>query len=603
MKKNKVLLTKTGDTYNCRYVLDQTDIIDEKVDKGVSGKFPQIIPCRLEEKDNQREFIYEIGNKVQLTEFLKKEINKKQMLTLLYNLLSGLEAFGMNMISLSYVAKDIQYVFVAPESLNVYFIVAGVDKEITDLNEVRNFVKDVICNAHYFEMDRDNYVARLITFTNKLGTFSVGDMKEFVNQLLIDMGIHIEEEKKKTEKKEEKTANDKVSRIGVMQNNAKMVQPGASAGGSVPPMPNRQVPPMPNGQPMPGRPMPMQMGPDGKPMNGQPMPNRPMPMQMGPDGKPMNRQPMPGRPMPMQMGPDGKPMNGQPMPGRPMPMQMGPDGKPMNGQPMPGRPMPMQMGPDGKPMNGQPMPNRPMPMQMGPDGKPMNGQPMPNRPMPMQMGPDGKPMNGQPMPGRPMPMQMGPDGKPMNGQPMPNRPMPMQMGPDGKPIVPPIPNRPAPSMPEKKPEAAPVPPMSEKKPEAASVPPMPEKKPEVAPVPPMPEKKPEAAPVPPVEEKKPQVPVPYLLRVATNEKIYINKPEFSIGRSATKADYTVTDNSDVSRIHCIIERKNGVSYIRDNASTNGTFVNGQNIAGQENVFLTNNAKVSLGDEGFIYFVR
>ena len=472
MKKNKVLLTKTGDTYNCRYVLDQTDIIDEKVDKGVSGKFPQIIPCRLEEKDNQREFIYEIGNKVQLTEFLKKEINKKQMLTLLYNLLSGLDAFGMNMISLSYVAKDIQYVFVAPESLNVYFIVAGVDKEITDLNEVRNFVKDVICNAHYFEMDRDNYVARLITFTNKLGTFSVGDMKEFVNQLLIDMGIHIEEEKKKTEKKEEKTANDKVSRIGVMQNNAKMVQPGASARGSVPPMPNRQVPPMPNGQPMPGR---------------------------------------------------------------------------------------------------------PMPMQMGPDGKPMNGQPMPGRPMPMQMGPDGKPMNGQPMPGRPMPMQMGPDGKPMNGRPMPGRPMPMQMGPDGKPIVPPIPNRPASSMPEKKPEAAPVPPM--------------------------PEKKPEAAPVPPVEEKKPQVPVPYLLRIATNEKIYINKPEFSIGRSATKADYTVTDNSDVSRIHCIIERKNGVSYIRDNASTNGTFVNGQNIAGQENVFLTNNAKVSLGDEGFIYFVR
>ena len=561
MKKNKVLLTKTGDTYNCRYVLDQTDIIDEKVDKGVSGKFPQIIPCRLEEKDNQREFIYEIGNKVQLTEFLKKEINKKQMLTLLYNLLSGLEAFGMNMISLSYVAKDIQYVFVAPESLNVYFIVAGVDKEITDLNEVRNFVKDVICNAHYFEMDRDNYVARLITFTNKLGTFSVGDMKEFVNQLLIDMGIHIEEEKKKTEKKEEKTANDKVSRIGVMQNNAKMVQPGASARESVPPMPNRQVPPMPNGQPMPGR------------------------------------------PMPMQMGPDGKPMNGWPMPGRPMPMQMGPDGKPMNGQPMPGRPMPMQMGPDGKPMNGRPMPGRPMPMQMGPDGKPMNGQPMPGRPMPMQMGPDGKPMNGRPMPGRPMPMQMGPDGKPMNGQPMPGRPMPMQMGPDGKPIVPPIPNRPASSMPEKKPEAAPVPPMPEKKPEAAPVPLMPEKKPEAAPVPPMPEKKPEAAPVPPVEEKKPQVPVPYLLRIATNEKIYINKPEFSIGRSATKADYTVTDNSDVSRIHCIIERKNGVSYIRDNASTNGTFVNGQNIAGQKNVFLTNNAKVSLGDEGFIYFVR
>ena len=502
MKKNKVILTRTGEEYTCKYLLDAADVVDTKVDMGMSGRFPQIIPYTLEEKEGQRTFVYQIGERMQMTEFLKKEINKKQMLTLLYNVLSALETFGMNMISLSYVAKDIQYIFVKPETLEVSFIVAAVDKEITDLNEVRDFVKAIICDATYFEMDRDNYVARLISFTNRRGTFSISDMKKYVDNLLLDMGIHIEEEKKQ-EVKENKTAADKVSRVGVMQNQAKMSQP---------------VSPMSNGQPMPGRPMPMP--------------------------------------------------NGQPMPGRPMPMP--------NGQPMPGRPMPMP--------NGQPMPGRPMPMP--------NGQPMPNRPMPMQMGPDGKPV-------APMP----------NGQPMPNRPMPMQMGPDGKPIVPPVsPMNGAAPMPEKKPEAAPVPPMPEKKPEAAPVPPMPEKKPEAAPVPPMPEKKPEAAPVPPMPEQKtdapkPQAPVPYLLRTATNEKIYINKPEFAIGRSATKADYTVTDNSDVSRIHCIIERKNGVSYIKDNQSTNGTYVNGKNIAGQENVFLTNNAKVSLGDEEFVYHIR
>ena len=479
MKKNKVILTRTGEEYTCKYLLDAADVVDTKVDMGMSGRFPQIIPYTLEEKEGQRTFVYQIGERMQMTEFLKKEINKKQMLTLLYNVLSALETFGMNMISLSYVAKDIQYIFVKPETLEVSFIVAAVDKEITDLNEVRDFVKAIICDATYFEMDRDNYVARLISFTNRRGTFSISDMKKYVDNLLLDMGIHIEEEKKQ-EVKENKTAADKVSRVGVMQNQAKMSQP---------------VSPMSNGQPMPGRPMPMP--------------------------------------------------NGQPMPGRPMPMP--------NGQPMPGRPMPMP--------NGQPMPNRPMPMQMGPDGKPV--APMPN------------------------------------GQPMPNRPMPMQMGPDGKPIVPPV----SPMN-----GAAPVPPMPEKKPEAAPVPPMPEKKPEAAPVPPTPEKKPEAAPVPPMPEQKtdapkPQAPVPYLLRTATNEKIYINKPEFAIGRSATKADYTVTDNSDVSRIHCIIERKNGVSYIKDNQSTNGTYVNGKNIAGQENVFLTNNAKVSLGDEEFVYHIR
>ena len=425
MKKNKVILTRTGEAYTCKYLLDAADVVDTKVDMGMSGRFPQIIPYTLEEKEGQRTFVYQIGERMQMTEFLKKEINKKQMLTLLYNVLSALETFGMNMISLSYVAKDIQYIFVKPETLEVSFIVAAVDKEITDLNEVRDFVKAIICDATYFEMDRDNYVARLISFTNRRGTFSISDMKKYVDNLLLDMGIHIEEEKKQ-EVKENKTAADKVSRVGVMQNQAKMSQP---------------VSPMSNGQPMPGRPMPMP-----------------------------------------------------------------------NGQPMPGRPMPMP--------------------------------------------------NGQPMPGRPMPMP--------NGQPMPNRPMPMQMGPDGKPIVPP------------------VSPMN-------GAAPMPEKKPEAAPVPPMPEQKTDAP--------KPQAPVPYLLRTATNEKIYINKPEFAIGRSATKADYTVTDNSDVSRIHCIIERKNGVSYIKDNQSTNGTYVNGKNIAGQENVFLTNNAKVSLGDEEFVYHIR
>ena len=424
MKKNKVILTRTGEEYTCKYLLDAADVVDTKVDMGMSGRFPQIIPYTLEEKEGQRTFVYQIGERMQMTEFLKKEINKKQMLTLLYNVLSALETFGMNMISLSYVAKDIQYIFVNPETLEVSFIVAAVDKEITDLNEVRDFVKAIICDATYFEMDRDNYVARLISFTNRRGTFSISDMKKYVDNLLLDMGIHIEEEKKQ-EVKENKTAADKVSRVGVMQNQAKMSQP---------------VSPMSNGQPMPGRPMPMP--------NGQPMPNRPMPMQMGPDGKPV-----------------------------------------------------------------APMPN---------------GQPMPNRPMPMQMGPDGKPV--------------APPVSPMNG-------------------------------------AAP----------------MPEKKPEAAPVPPMPEQKTDAP--------KPQAPVPYLLRTATNEKIYINKPEFAIGRSATKADYTVTDNSDVSRIHCIIERKNGVSYIKDNQSTNGTYVNGKNIAGQENVFLTNNAKVSLGDEEFVYHIR
>jgi hypothetical protein len=114
---------------------------------------------------------------------------------------------------------------------------------------------------------------------------------------------------------------------------------------------------------------------------------------------------------------------------------------------------------------------------------------------------------------------------------------------------------------------------------------------------------PKPAVIPGAAAPEEKVPTPYLLRKKTDEKIYITKDEFSIGKSSTKADYTVTDNSAVSRIHCIIYRRNGVSYIKDNNSTNGTYINDEELAAGTEKFLTNKAVVTLGDEDFVYFVR
>ena len=101
----------------------------------------------------------------------------------------------------------------------------------------------------------------------------------------------------------------------------------------------------------------------------------------------------------------------------------------------------------------------------------------------------------------------------------------------------------------------------------------------------------------------PERPVPYLVRKKTGEKIYIDKDEFVIGKSANHADYTIRDNTAVSRAHCIISRRNGVCYIRDNNSTNGTFINDQELDRGGERFLTNNVTVKLGDEEFVFFIR
>ncbi|SNU09345.1 FHA domain protein [Lachnospiraceae bacterium] len=97
-------------------------------------------------------------------------------------------------------------------------------------------------------------------------------------------------------------------------------------------------------------------------------------------------------------------------------------------------------------------------------------------------------------------------------------------------------------------------------------------------------------------------PVPYLVRAKTNELIPILHKEFLVGKSAN-CDYQITDNKKISRKHAVFRISNGECYIRDNDSTNHTFVNGQLLQPGVEVMLSNDDYIRLGDEEFRYWVR
>ena len=632
MNREKVVVVPAGETYRVSYSLDISDVIDAKVyDMSRSGSMPEMAPCDMQENAGVRVFNYQIDDKKPLAEILRQEMNKKEILTLLYNILHALEMFGKNMVSLSYVARDEQCVFVSPETYDVCFIVAPVQKEVTDLNEVRAFVKSVIVDARYSENDNDNYVARLINCANMRGTFSNSDMKNEVKAMLAEAGIDAAEidRMKELSTNTPKGGNShilrgespKVSRLEVMRNNARM-------NGYAQPMgPNGQ---MPNGMPSMGMPP---MGPNG-PMgsNGQ-MPNGMPPMGMPPMGMP----PMgPNGPMGSngQM-PNGQVPNGMPPMGMP---PMGPNGQAPNGMP----PMGMSpMGPNGQVPNGMP----PMGMPpMGPNGQAPNGMPPmgmppmgPNGPIPNgPMGSNGMPPVGVPPMEEPVKPEMA------GAQPQGDKPENVETveaeAQDAKPeiVEPPVEAEPQDVKPEAvepaeteaqdvKPEPAepvetqpqeikpiplmqgnpfggrPIPPMPPM-PQAHQMPEMPQN-PQMQPVPPMPQ-------TPPMPQAQPVqgnpfdgAPAPYFLRVKTGERISLDKAEFKIGHKARLVDYAITDNSAISRVHCVITKRNGVCFISDNKSTNGTFVNGEELKAGEEKFLTNNAIVILGDEEFVYHIR
>ena len=98
-------------------------------------------------------------------------------------------------------------------------------------------------------------------------------------------------------------------------------------------------------------------------------------------------------------------------------------------------------------------------------------------------------------------------------------------------------------------------------------------------------------------------PIPHFVRKSTGEIINITKPEFVIGKSKTKADYAIENNSAISREHCIVVQRDGVNYIKDNNSTNHTYVNGVELQPGKEVLLKHKTEVRLGDEEFTFLLR
>lgn len=96
---------------------------------------------------------------------------------------------------------------------------------------------------------------------------------------------------------------------------------------------------------------------------------------------------------------------------------------------------------------------------------------------------------------------------------------------------------------------------------------------------------------------------PYLIRINTEERIMITKQNFKIGKASMGVDYTVKGNSAVSRIHAIITSKDDVYYVKDNKSTNHTFVNGKILEEGDSELLTHDCKIVLGDEEFVFKLR
>ena len=95
---------------------------------------------------------------------------------------------------------------------------------------------------------------------------------------------------------------------------------------------------------------------------------------------------------------------------------------------------------------------------------------------------------------------------------------------------------------------------------------------------------------------------PYFIRKRNGEKVIIDKEEFKVGKIPGMADYIVTDNPAISRMHAIIKKIDGAYYVCDNYSTNSTYLNGEILEPGKNYILIDGARVNFANDEFTYYM-
>ena len=473
MKGLELNVTKQNGMTLVEYQLGVADVYDDRVSDKVA-QLGNIIPFQYKDEDGKRSIVSYVHHDTSLEVMLRQTLKKADVLAILKGLLCAFE-IGAAGVQICYLVRDLNYIYVDPESKAVKCIMVPVKQDPLGQSDIPDFFRNIVSHMRFDEADKDDYVARILTLINT-DHYSNMKLKGLVDAEMEKLGLFytrdegLKKEADTTAAPEVQNQNVKVNRVGVMNN---MRPQGMPAMGQ--PM-GQPVPPM-GGQPMMGQPVP--------PMGGQPMMGQPVP--------PMGRQPM-GQPVP--------PMGQMPKPEMPEPQAPAPEA------PKPEMPKPEMPKPQMPPMGQRPA--------MG--GQPVMGQPVP--PMGGQRPPMGQPMMGQPMMGQ-MPRPQAPQ--------MQNGNLMGQLG-------------------------------------GAR-------------------------------------PIPHFVRKSTGEIINITKPEFIIGKSKTKADYAIENNSAISREHCIVIQRDGVNYIKDNNSTNHTYVNGVELQPGKEVLLKHKTEVRLGDEEFTFLLR
>ncbi len=147
---------------------NDSSIVHHQVEMLVRNNISGIIKLNLLYSDMEMNLYYEITSKLSLKKFLSlKVLKREEILSILSQIIRILTlSSGSYMLYDKYFLIDSDYIFIEPDTLNVWMVYVPVKREAEAVSKFREFALDIVTGpVNLIEQeDDDNYLQRLISF-------------------------------------------------------------------------------------------------------------------------------------------------------------------------------------------------------------------------------------------------------------------------------------------------------------------------------------------------------------------------------------------------------------------------------------------------------
>lgn len=174
----------------------------EKIDSVCMGMITNnniegIIPFIFTQMDSAEYLKYNITSKITLARFLSSTVTRKQLLNVISSIANAIMNIEDYMIKMNMLLLDMEHIYINIGSYHAEII--PLPFEVMNEFSLSDFFKRIMSSAQFDTSENSDYVGRIISFLNSIGTFSIDEFLKLINELKNVNNVQAPQNKLKTD--------------------------------------------------------------------------------------------------------------------------------------------------------------------------------------------------------------------------------------------------------------------------------------------------------------------------------------------------------------------------------------------------------------------